>query len=157
MFYCENYKYEVKKDDDFCPKCGALYSKFSCENHSETEAEGVCLVCGQISCSKCGQFVNQSYLCDEHSAIEVYQSMGKIYGSSDAVEIDYLISMLENSDFHPLKFNRKHSPISLGGSDYSLFKASGEPNGYIINEIKILVPLNEYKEAKNLVEQILKN
>ncbi|MFA8343261.1 MAG: hypothetical protein ACEPO8_09865 [Rhodothermaceae bacterium] len=78
MLYCEHCENEIKSDDDFCPKCGVLYTEHNCEKHSEVDAEGVCLVCGKICCSECGQFVGQSFLCDSHSKIEVYQSMGRV-------------------------------------------------------------------------------
>lgn len=155
MYTCKNCSAEVKEDNDYCPKCGTLFNNFSCENHESIEAEGVCLICDKVCCSKCGQYVNKLFLCDEHSDAEIYQSMAKVYGSSDSVEVDYLISMLENNGFHPLKFNRKNSPISIGGSDFTLFRASGEHDGHIINEIKILVPFREYFEAEKLIKNIL--
>lgn len=156
MFLCEHCGVEVQENDDFCPRCGTLFEDNSCDTHNEVEAEGVCLVCGKICCPNCGLFVNQTYLCNEHSDIEVFQTMGRVYGSNDAVEIDYLTSILEEENFHPFKFNRKNNSLSLGGSDFTLFRSAGEYTGHIINEIKILVPLNEYLEAKKVIDVILK-
>lgn len=156
-FNCENCKFEVMESDYFCPNCGSIFIDNKCANHTENSAEGVCLICQKICCSECGLDVNGAYLCNDHSNIEIIQSMGRVYGTSDSLEIDYILSVLEDENFHPFRYSRKASPISLGGSDYTLFRSSGESNGNIINEIKIMIPLNEYLEAKKLIENINKN
>ena len=153
-YSCDNCKFEVMENDDFCPNCGSLFIDSKCVNHSDTTADGVCLICEKICCSECGLDVNGVYLCNDHNNVEVMQSMGRVYGTSDSLEIDYIISVLEDENFHPFKYSRKASPISLGGSDYTLFRASGESSGNLINEIKIMVPLSEYLEAKKIIENI---
>ena len=150
-FKCDNCKTEVEEKAKYCPSCGGLFIDAVCEIHKEKEAAGVCLVCNKICCSKCGLFVNGTFLCNQHSDIEIFESMGRVYGSSDSLEIDFLLSVLETEELHPFRYERKTSPISVGGTDYSLFRASGEYDGHIINEIKILVPLNEYLKAKAVV------
>ena len=153
---CDNCNFKVKNDDDYCPNCGSIFTDDKCMNHNNTDAEGICLICSKVCCLDCGLEVNGSFLCNDHSGVEVYQSMGRVHGSSDSLEIDYTISILEEENIHPFKYSRKTSPISLGGLDYSLFRASGEFNGHIINEIKIMVPLSEYLEAKKLIDDIRK-
>ena len=54
-------------------------------------------------------------------------------GNSDVVQVEFAKSSLETAGFHPLVFSRKASPISLGGSDYTLFKAAGDSDGHVIN------------------------
>ncbi len=157
MLVCDNCEFDVNESFDYCPRCGTLFSEFNCDNHSKSEAEGVCLICEKICCSKCGLYFNDMYLCDEHNSLEIYQNMVKIHGSSDSVQIDFLISTLIDNNFHPVKFDRKNNPISGGGSDYTLFKAFGDSSGHLVNEIKILVPFVEYLKAYNLVEEVLKN
>lgn len=154
VYSCDNCKLEVETNDDYCPNCETIFTDAKCVNHTNTSAEGVCLICGKFCCSNCGLDVNGSYLCNDHSGVEVIQSMGRVFGTSDSLEIDYTMSILEEENFHPFKFSRKTSPISLGGTDYSLFRASGESSGHLINEIKIMVPLKEYLKAQELIAKI---
>jgi hypothetical protein len=44
--------------------------------------------------------------------------------------------------------------MHLGGTDYSLFRASGDFDGHIINEIKLMVPCSEVLEAEKLISEI---
>jgi len=156
MLVCENCEYQVQDDYDYCPQCGTLFISIKCNNHNDLEGEGVCLICEKVCCSKCGVYVNENYLCDEHNNLEIYQQMVRVYGSSDAAEIGYLISMLVENKYHPIEFDRKTSPLSMGGIDYSLFRASGDSNGRLVNEIKILVPFSEFVDALELINKLLK-
>jgi hypothetical protein len=42
----------------------------------------------------------------------------------------------------------------LGGPDYSLFRASGEYDGHIINEFKLMVPCQEVEEAEAMLKEL---
>jgi hypothetical protein len=44
--------------------------------------------------------------------------------------------------------------MHLGGTDYSLFRASGDFNGHIINEIKLLVPCPEVLSAEKIISEL---
>lgn len=154
MLHCENCNFEINESAEFCPSCGSLFEEKKCSNHDNRDSEGTCVICSQSACENCGQTVNNKFLCNEHSDLEIYESMVRVFGSSDSLQLDYLISMLEQEGLHPFRFDRKTNPISLGGIDYSLFRAAGDYEGHILNEIKIMVPLNEYLEALKLVEDI---
>lgn len=156
-YNCDKCESEVIENDDYCPNCGSIFTDDKCINHTDTSAKGVCLICEKVCCSKCGLDVNGAFLCNEHSDVEIIQSMGRVFGTSDSLEIDFIMSVLEDENFHPFKFSRKTSPISLGGTDYTLFRASGESSGHLINEIKIMVPLNEYLEVEKIIENIQKS
>jgi RNA polymerase subunit RPABC4/transcription elongation factor Spt4 len=146
----------INEDDDFCPECGSLFVEDAkCINHTETEAAGACVICCEPYCKECGFFVDDRiFLCNVHSEYEIYEGMVRIYGASDAAQIDYLKTCLEQSNLHPIVFSRKASPLHLGGSDYSLFRASGEFDGHIINEIKLMVPLQEVVESEKMLRQL---
>jgi hypothetical protein len=83
----------------------------------------------------------------EHDALEIYEGMARVFGNSDAVQVEFAKSSLETVGLHPLVFSRKASPISLGGPDYTLFKASGDYDGHVINEFKLMVPCQEVEFA----------
>ena len=44
--------------------------------------------------------------------------------------------------------------MHLGGTDYSLFRASGDFNGHIINEIKLMVPCGKVLAALEKIEDL---
>ncbi len=146
----------VNADDDFCPECGSLFVEDAkCINHKEAGAAGACVICCQPYCKDCGFFVNDRiFLCNELSEYEIYEGMIRIYGSADFAQLEYLKTCLEQSNLHPLVFSRKASPLHLGGSDYTLFNASGEYDGHIINEIKLMIPLQEVIEAEKILRHL---
>jgi hypothetical protein len=149
---CHN---EVKEKDEFCPHCGSIFEKgLHCTNHAEREAEGVCIICCVPYCSRCGGRVNNLFLCSNHQGYEIYEGMARVFGVSDEVMAQYVQSCLRQSGLHPFLFSRKASPISGGGSDYTLFCASGEYDGHIINEVKLMVPCQEVLKAERLLQDL---
>jgi len=79
---------------------------------------------------------------------EIYEGMARVFGSSVAVQVNFAKSCLESDGLHPFVFSRKASPLSIGGPDYTLFQASGEYDGHIINEFKLMVPCQEVPRAE---------
>ena len=146
---------EISNDAEFCGNCGTIFiDDVSCFNHSAADAKGVCAICHQAYCKRCGLRVIGIFLCNEHSDFEIYEGMARIFASSDEQQVTNYKSALEQNDFHPFISQRKASPISLGGGDYTLFRASGDPNGHIINEIKLMVPCSEVLVAEKIIDEI---
>ncbi len=149
---CHN---RVQESDDYCPHCGALrVDGVMCHNHPPNPAKGVCVVCSEPYCGSCGKVVNYVFLCEAHTAYEVYQGMARVYGSSDALQVAFAKSCLHEAGLHPYVYSRKASPISLGGPEYTLFRASGEYDGHILNEFKLLVPCHEVLEAEKKLKEL---
>jgi hypothetical protein len=150
---CES---EIKNDDDFCPNCGSLFiENVKCSVHEEINAEGVCVICCEPYCNKCGFFVHDKiFLCNEHSEYENFEGMVRVYGSSDSALVEFAKTNIETEGLHPFIFTRKSSPMHIGGTDYSLFNASGEYDGHIINEIKLMVPLQELIHAEEILRDL---
>ena len=152
---CTNCRFEADNDSDYCPCCGTLFiENVKCETHPDDKAEGVCVICGNPFCSNCGHSVNNIFLCNEHDGYEIYEGMARVFGTSDEIQIQYVNKYLEENDLHPFIYSKKSSPMHLGGTDYSLFRAAGDSSGHILNEIKLMVPCNEVLEAKNLISEI---
>ena len=64
---------EINNDAEFCSKCGTIFiDNVSCFNHSDDDARGVCTICHQAYCKRCGLRVNGIFLCNEHSDYEIY-------------------------------------------------------------------------------------
>lgn len=154
-FECELCGADVNESDTYCPDCGALFVEgINCKNHPLDEAAGACIICGQAYCKKCGSRVRNLFLCNEHDAYEIYEGMARVFGSSDELETQYAYDALKKNGLHPYVYYRKASPISLGGPDYTLFRASGEYDGHIINEIKVMVPCSEVLQAEKVLGDV---
>lgn len=155
MLICEECKSEVARDDEFCPSCGRPFiQNLKCMHHADADASGVCIICCVPYCSRCGGIVNKHFLCGEHENCEIYEGKARVYGVSDEVTAHYAMECLKNGGMHPFLFSRKASPLSLGGADYTSFNASGEYDGHIINEIKVLVPCQEVLKAEKLLRDL---
>ena len=132
---CTNCSFEADKDSDYCPRCGTLFiENIKCENHTENEGEGVCVICCDPFCSSCGHSVKNIFLCNEHDGYEIYEGMARIFGTSDEVQIHYINKYLEENELHPFIYSRKSTPMQLGGNDKSLINLSGSGEKKILNE-----------------------
>jgi len=156
IFVCSNCDHEVQESDEFCPNCGSLFiDDVTCSNHPKTEAEGVCIICVMPYCKQCGSWVGGKFLCAQHEDYEIYEGMARVYGVSDEALAQYAANELERAGLHPFIYSRKSSPLSIGGSSYTLFRASGEFDGHIINELKVMVPCQEVIEAEKILAKII--
>ncbi len=146
---------EISDDAEFCTKCGTIFiNDISCFNHSDDEAKGVCTICCQAYCKRCGLRVNSIFLCNEHSDYEIYEGMARVFGSLDEQQIKLYKSVLEENNLHPFIFERKASPLTGGKVDYSIFSAGGDINGHFPFEIKLLVPCSEVLQAENIIDDL---
>jgi len=145
----------IKVDDDFCPDCGILFAEFvKCIEHNDKEAEGVCVICCEPLCAGCGIYVNEIFLCNEHCEYEIYEGMARVYGSSDSTQIEYAKSCLKQNELHPFIYSRKRTTLHMGGTDYSMFNASGEFDGHLVNEIKLMIPFQELIRAEEILDEL---
>jgi hypothetical protein len=152
---CSDCKNEIAQDDDFCPTCGRpLVDGLNCSNHPDVEASGVCIVCCLPFCRKCGGRVNGLFLCGDHEDYEILEGRARVYGVSDEVMAQYAQDCLKRGGLHPFLFSRKASSLSVGGPDHTTFRASGEYDGHIINEVKVLVPCQEVLKAEKLLKDL---
>jgi hypothetical protein len=154
-YQCPRCKEAVQPDDDFCVHCGELFVEdVPCSLHPDRSAEGTCIICATPFCSQCGGWTQKRFLCDQHSRYEIYEDNVRVFGSSDVVQVEFAADCLVKEGLHPVIFSRKASPLSLGGVDYTLFRASGEFDGHIINELKLMVPVQEVLEAQQKLRDL---
>jgi len=152
---CGTCRNEIKLNDDFCPHCGSILTEgLTCSKHRTQKAEGVCIVCSAPYCGKCGAKVHKLFLCSTHQEYEIYEGMARVYGVSDEANAKYVADCLKKSRLHPFVYLRKVSPLSVGGPDHTNFRASGEFDGHIINEVKVLVPCHEVTKAEALLARL---
>ena len=147
---------DTNNEDDFCPDCGTLFlENVKCTKHSDREADGVCVICCEPFCDECGFFVDDKiFLCTLHGNYEIYEGMARVYGSSDSVQVDYAKSCLEQAGLNPMVYSRKASPLHMGGFEYTLFEASGDYDGHIVNEIKLMIPVQQVIKAEEILRQL---
>ena len=152
---CPHCEETVQEDDDFCPQCGEVFADhLSCSIHPAQSAEGVCIVCARPFCGGCGGRVNARFLCTAHSTYEIYEGMARVFGTSDMTEVELAKDSLAKEGLHPFVFSRKASPLSVGSPDYTLFRASGEYDGHIVNEFKLMVPCQEVEQAEGKLREL---
>ena len=145
---CPHCGAKVRADDDFCAECGEIFGEnVVCHRHSAKLASGVCIVCRMPFCSNCGGRVQNRFLCGEHDSLEIYEGMARVFGSNSVAEVEFAKTSLKTAGLHPFVFSRKASPISLGAPEYTLYRSSGEYDGHIVNEFKLMVPCQEVPSA----------
>ncbi len=151
---CTNCDNDIIRTDEFCRNCGNLFREdVECKNHTGREAEGVCIICGEPYCGKCAGWTNSMFLCGEHEGYEIYQGMARVFGTCDDSLAQYVYKCLSDAGLHPYLYSRKASPLSLGGVNYNLYRASGDYDGHIINEVKVMVPCSEVKSAEKILAE----
>jgi hypothetical protein len=154
-FFCDNCSNSLTEQDEFCTNCGSLLIlDVKCINHETVEADGVCIICSEPLCDKCIARKDDIILCIEHNNYEIVQGMVRVFGTNDELQIQYAFDCLEKEGLHPFIYSRKASPLHLGGVDYSLFRASGEYNGHIVNELKLMVPPQEVIESEKILKEV---
>ena len=154
-YYCEYCGNPVSGDDDFCPDCGAIFIEdVRCVRHSMTGADGVCVICAEPFCDKCGTWSNKIFLCRKHEGYEIIQGMARVYGINDASQAELVGGILKEKGFHPFIFSRKANPLHMGSADYTLFRPAGDYNGHSINEFKVMVPCQEVPEAEWVLREM---
>lgn len=147
--FCDYCGTEISDDAEFCSKCGTIFiDDVTCFNHSDDDAKGVCAICHQAYCKRCGLRVNNIFLCNEHSDYEIYEGMARVFGSLDEQRISYLKSILTENNMHPFIYDKTDSPFSEGVGNRILTK------GNLLSEIKILVPCAEVLQAENLIDEL---
>jgi hypothetical protein len=154
-YQCPRCKETVQAGDDFCPNCGELFlENVPCSVHADRSSAGACIICAKPFCPECGGWVGRNFLCTAHRTYEIYEEHARIFGSSDMVQVEFAADCLVKEGLHPVIFSRKASPLSLGGVDYTLFRASGEFDGHVINELKLMVPVQEVLEAEQRLRDL---
>ena len=148
-YECPRCNEEVRPDDEFCAHCGELFfEQVPCSVHRDRFAAGGCIICAKAFCSECGGERHRAFLCNRHLGYEIYEENVRVFGTSDVVQAEFARDCLEKEGLHPVVFSRKASPLSLGAPDYTLFRASGEFDGHIVNELKVMVPAQEVLQAE---------
>jgi hypothetical protein len=119
---CPNCECEVQSDDDFCPDCGTLLIEdVKCSVHQDENAEGVCVICREPFCNKCGAFVDDDFFCKNDSRVQFSEGRSNILESDNPQQIDIVKNILDEKGLHPLV-------ISSKGGHYKSHIIAVDPN-----------------------------
>lgn len=125
-YLCEHCQSEVDLDGEFCSHCGTIFKpEVFCTSCKNEPAEGVCIICEQPFCGRCGSWVTNRFLCKGHEKYEIYEGMSRVFGGSDISLVRYAEGYLRDNGLHPFVYAKKASPIAIGGPDYNPFSGVG--------------------------------
>jgi len=142
---CENCGGEVTKDSDFCPHCGYLITESDavfCDTHQERRATGVCIICRNLVCERCGARIHRRMFCLDHKDVEVQQDWAMVFESTDINEAELAKSFLQSASFRlQLQDFNSIGFVWDGGGDSALSRSA------LSKPAKIFVPIPEYLDA----------
>ncbi|NUO80627.1 zinc-ribbon domain-containing protein [candidate division KSB1 bacterium] len=149
VLVCTHCHEEVQAVDEFCPHCGTLFEpEHVCAEHHSVLASGVCIICAQPWCDKCGSWVHDRFLCRPHNDYEIYEGMARVYGTLDDTMAQYVRGRLEEAGLHPFIFSRMQPLHGSRMLANTLVYPMGDYDGHLVYEIKVLVPCQEALEAE---------
>ncbi|MFA7227549.1 MAG: DUF2007 domain-containing protein [Melioribacteraceae bacterium] len=137
---------EVKDGDDFCPNCGSIFTEgVKCSEHPSEEADGVCVICTEPYCEKCGMLVDDRiFLCVGHSEYETIEGMASVLEADDSSQIEMIKSNLEEEGLHPFIFQRTVNSINT----------SLAYEGQSVRGLQLMVPFQEVLRAEELLREM---
>ena len=153
--FCPHCNSIVKKDDDFCPDCGTLFTEFvKCIEHTDKEAEGVCVICCEPFCSECGIYVNRVFFCTDHCEYKFSEGMVSLFSTNDAAKMEIIRYNIERSGLHTLIFSERASHYL---SSILNFAPPKEANPSVLlsnNEQILMVPFQEVIRAEKILDEL---
>lgn len=150
LIICSNCQGEVTEDSEYCPHCGYLLTEelLTCEQHSENEASGVCIICRRTVCEQCSEESDHRVFCLDHLEVLVDGDWAEVFRSTDVNEAELAKAVLEESKFHVEVQN-------FGSIGYA-WQGGGETPISRVNlnsPAKVFVPVVEYLDAKRVLEE----
>jgi len=148
---CTQCSGEVTADSDFCPHCGTLFVRGEpavCDTHSESEAEGVCIICRKVICGACGKQKDRRWFCTKHRGVKVEQDWVLIFESPEINESELVKSVLESVGLHVVVRNfNANTVVWEGGGDSMVSRQT------LNRPAKVFVPIPEYEDALKAFEE----
>lgn len=148
---CSKCGEEITRDSDFCPHCGSLFSeagRVKCDQHPDTEAEGICIICRTLCCGKCGSEVSGRFFCVAHKGVEVQQDWSRVFQSSEINDSALVQAFLESNGFKVLVQNfNSVGFVWDGGGDSPISRSA------LSKPAKVFVPIPEFLKAEAALEE----
>src|SRR5512135_2928441 len=111
----------------FCPHCGHYAGlaeepeEFQkCETHPETEANGICIVCGKFVCDECSVDKDGKIFCNDDSHVQIHQDYALIYRTTMEYEAAMIRSNLEGAGIPARIFSQFDHAVLTGHGNLSV-------------------------------------
>jgi RNA polymerase subunit RPABC4/transcription elongation factor Spt4 len=143
MIVCRNCKENIQSEAEYCPVCGILQidnQDIECENHKNTPAVAVCIICGKPVCQKCRKIKSSKTFCEDDKHVRVYQSWAIAYISSTEYEAEMVKANLENAGIEAMIFNQQ---------DHAYFLTVGS-----MARVNVMVPNERVNDAKKVIHSL---
>ncbi len=143
MIECRNCRERIQQDAEYCPICGVFLidnEDIECENHENTPAVAVCIICGKPVCQKCRKMKMSKTFCEDDKHIRVYQNWAIAYISSTEYEAEMVKANLENAGIEAMIFNQQ---------DHAYFLTVGS-----MARVNVMVPNDRVNEAKKVIQSL---
>jgi hypothetical protein len=153
--YCPSCECEVQSDDDFCPDCGTLFADdVKCTTHEEEDAKGVCVICCQPFCGKCGDFIDDVFFCENDNGYKFAEGRANIFETDDRQQIDIVKDVLEEKGFHPLVISSRggHYKSSVVGVNPDEIFPTGTANTLPVSYL--MIPFQEVIKAEEALREL---
>jgi hypothetical protein len=129
----------VDASEPACPACGHLEKAEKCARHARREAYGRCVICGTAICDDCARPDTVSYLCPDHSDIEVIEGWAQIYSTADDVEARLIRENLQAEGIDAEVLSQKDHVWSVDLGELS--------------QVRLLVPAYQYAAARSVLAE----
>jgi hypothetical protein len=137
---CDHCGERISSDAEACPACGELRQPRQCNDHSDRNALGQCVVCGTAVCEECNQGGDNHYLCETHCDIPVVGGWAQVYTTSDDLEAQLIRQNLEAEGVDARVFSQKdHFSLPVDFGDLS--------------PVRVLVPAYAYHDAERVLAE----
>jgi RNA polymerase subunit RPABC4/transcription elongation factor Spt4 len=137
---CDHCDELIASDSEACPACGSLRESRPCAQHSDKQAEGICVICGTALCDDCNRAGDSYFICETHKEIPVVGGWAQVYTTSDDLEADLIRENLEAEGIDSRVLSQKDHfslPVDLGD----------------LSPVRVLVPAYDYEAAGDVLAE----
>lgn len=152
---CPNCECEVRNDDDFCPDCGTLFTEdVKCAEHTDKDAEGVCVICCEPFCKECGRKRDGVFFCEQDSGYNFSEGRANLFESNDPEQMDVVKNILEEKGLHPFILSQtKGNKTLVLGADPREMLIPGRYAGEM-PYVYLMIPFQEVIKAEEILQEL---
>ena len=127
----------------FCSACGfalRALDAVECENHSDTAAVGICVVCGKPVCGDCSVARENKLYCNDVAHARLTTTHTKLGDAATEFDADLIVKNLSSNGVPALQYSMKKFShfCCLTGND----------------TVSILVKTESIEEARRIIEEM---
>ncbi|MEX0602187.1 MAG: hypothetical protein WD295_02525 [Bacteroidota bacterium] len=120
----------------------------ACDRHPSDTPVGVCIICRNLVCARCGKKKRGRIFCPDHHSVEVMYDWAKVFQSSDINDAELVRAVLAEGGFRVQVQNFGSLGYVWEGGGDSPFTRSA-----LGRQARVFVPIPDYEEAREAVAQ----